>query len=161
MTPGTPLLLRIQFLVRVVGKECRHLQVTDARLFDGSFALDEILALEENPDLAERIEAFVSRLGRLQDTLGDKFLPTLLTALEEKAGAVIDNLDKAERLGWLDSTETWIALRKLRNLMVNEYIEDPVQLWDALQTGHDRVPELIAAAQRMIGEVVSRGWDQN
>lgn len=38
---------------------------------------------------------------RLQDTIGDKLIPALLRALGEPQGAVIDNLDRAERLGWL------------------------------------------------------------
>lgn len=39
--------------------------------------------------------------ARLQDTVGDKFVPALLQALEEPIGAVVDNLDRAERLGWI------------------------------------------------------------
>ena len=45
----------------------------------------------------------MARFGRLQDTVGDKFLPTLLSALAETPGAAIDNLDKAEKLGLMAS----------------------------------------------------------
>lgn len=158
MKPDTPHLLRLQFLVRVVNRECRHLRMTDERLFADSFTLAAVAGLEETPELAERVEAFVSRLGRLQDTLGDKLLPALLIALEEKPSSVIDNLNRAERLGWLESTETWVEIRKLRNQMVHEYIENPVLLWEALQTGHGYVPVLVATATRMIGEISQRGW---
>lgn len=66
---------RLQFLTRVVRKECQHLAATDQRLFIGMFTLAQAARLEEDPDLAERVEAFVGRFGRLQDTVGDKLLP--------------------------------------------------------------------------------------
>ena len=48
--------------------------------------------------------------------------------------------------------------KHLRNQMVHEYIEDPTVLSSALQTGHAFVPILIAAANKMITEIVRRGW---
>jgi hypothetical protein len=62
------ILLRLQFLVRVVRKECKHLNTTDQRLFGSQFTLEQATRLEEDTDLAERVEAFVGRFGRLQDT---------------------------------------------------------------------------------------------
>jgi hypothetical protein len=75
--------LCLQFLARVVRKECRHLATTDSRLFKGLFTCEQVVQLEAAPDLAERVEAFVGRFGRLQDTVGDKLLPQLLAALGE------------------------------------------------------------------------------
>jgi hypothetical protein len=152
------ILLRLQFLVRVVRKECTHLSTTDQRLFGSLFTLEQATRLEEDPDLAERVEAFVGRFGRLQDTVGDKLLPLLLTALGEKPSAAIDNLDRAERLGLINSADEWMIIRNLRNQMVHEYIEDPIILSSALQTGHAFVPVLIAAANKMIAEIARRGW---
>jgi len=137
MTVEPKILLRLQFLARVVRKECRHLATTDQRIFDGLFTLEQASHLENTPDLAERVEAFVGRFGRLQDTLGDKLLPMLLVALGEKPAAVIDNLDRAERMGLIKSSDEWITMRNLRNQMIHEYVEDPVILHSALQTGHD------------------------
>ena len=150
--------LRLQFLVRVVRKECKHLTTTDQRLFGGLFTMEQAARLEEDPDLAERVEAFVGRFGRLQDTVGDKLLPLLLDALGEKTSAAIDNLDRAERLELLQSADEWMIMRNLRNQMVHEYVEDPVVLASALQTGHAFVPALIAAASKMIAEIERRGW---
>lgn len=149
---------RMQFLVRVVHKECKHLATTDQRLFGGLFTIEQATLLEGDPDLAERVEAFVGRFGRLQDTVGDKLLPLLLTALGEKPSAAIDNLDRAERLGLIKSTDDWMTMRNLRNQMVHEYVEDPVVLSSALQTGHAFVPALINAANKMIAEIERRGW---
>ncbi|MDP1614092.1 MAG: hypothetical protein Q8M11_23765, partial [Sulfuritalea sp.] len=112
----------------------------------------------DDADLAERVDAFVGRFGRLQDTLADKLLPALLAALGEKAGAQIDNLDHAERLGFIESTEMWLTMRQLRNQMAHEYIEDPVVLANAPQVGHDFVPTLVTAAEAMTAEILKRGW---
>jgi len=150
--------LRLQFLVRVVRKECSHLVTTDQRLFGNEFSLKQAAHLEENPDLAERVEAFVGRFGRLQDTLGDKLLPLLLSALGEKISSFIDNLDRAERLGIIKSADEWMAMRNLRNQMIHEYVEDPVVLHSALQSGHDFVPVLVAASDHMCAEIMQRGW---
>ncbi|MGZ8162931.1 MAG: hypothetical protein ACXWTT_08700 [Methylobacter sp.] len=158
MTAPSKIALRLQFLVRVVGKECQHLMTTDQRLFGGLLTLTQAARLDEDPDLAERVEAFIGRFGRLQDTVGDKLLPLLLTALGEKTSAAIDNLDRAERLGLLISADEWMNMRNLRNQMVQEYNEEPVILLSALQTGHAFVSALIAAATKMIAEIERRGW---
>ncbi|MDO8437140.1 MAG: hypothetical protein Q7S69_03110 [Nitrosomonadaceae bacterium] len=158
MTVEPKIALRLQFLTRVVHKECQHLATTDQRLFDGMFTLKQAAQLEADPDLAERVEAFVGRFGRLQDTVGDKLLPILLTALGEKTSAAIDNLDRAERLGLLKSADEWMVMRNLRNQMIHEYVEDPAILINALQSGHVFVPTLIAGADRMIAEIELRGW---
>jgi len=150
--------LRLQFLTRVVRKECRHLTSTDGRLFGGSFTLEQATMLDADPDLAERVEAFVGRFGRLQDTVGDKLLPILLDALGEKSATTIDNLDRAERLELLQSADEWMTMRNLRNQMVHEYVEDPSVLISALQSGHSFVPALVAAADSMIAEIERRGW---
>lgn len=158
MTLEPRIALRLQFLARVVLKECQHLATTDQRLFGSLFTLEQATRLEADPDLAERVEAFVGRFGRLQDTMGDKLLPLLLAALGEKTSAAIDNLDRAERLELLQSADEWLTMCNLRNQMVHEYIEDPVALASALQTGHTFVPALIAAANKMIAEIERRGW---
>ena len=59
---------------------------------------------------------------------------------------------------WLQSVDEWMTMRNLRNKMVHEYVEDPVILTDALQTGHIFVPVLIASAHKMIDEIERRGW---
>jgi len=143
---------RLEFLCRVTEKEVKHLLDTDRRLFADLFTVDVAQQVETDPVLAERLDAFVSRFGRLQDNLGDKFLPQLLIALAEKPGAAIDNLNLnlAERLGWIQSAEDWLLMRKLRNQMVHEYIEDLALLSSALQTGHAHVPQLVHAAQQMV-----------
>lgn len=158
MTLDKKIVLRLQFLARVISKETQHLVGTDRRLFDQPFSVERVKQLEIQPELAERVEAFVSRFGRLQDTVGDKLLPLLLVALGESTGVAIDNLDKAERLNLIDSADDWLTMRTLRNQMVHEYVEDPEILANALQTGHKFVAILTAATDRMTEEMARRGW---
>lgn len=143
---------RLAFLARVVRKECVHLLDTDRRLFDILFTEEQARRIETDPVLAERLDAFVGRFGRLQDTVGDKLLPALLTAQAEKPGAAIENLDRAEKLSLIESVDVWLAMRKLRNQMVHEYIEDLAVLSSALRGGHGFVPQLVAAARRCAAE---------
>jgi hypothetical protein len=60
---------RLAFLADVVTREAHYLSQTDARLFSKPFGLAEVGSLPGNPDLSERVDAFVARFGRLQDTL--------------------------------------------------------------------------------------------
>lgn len=156
MTVDPGLALRLQFLVRVVRKECAHLAITDQRLFDDPFTVERARQIDCDPDQAEQVDAFVGRFGRLQDTLGDKLLPALLIALGETPAAVIDNLDRAERLELIVSADEWMTMRKLRNQMVHEYVEDPIILASALQAAHEFVPVLTLAADRLIHEIERR-----
>lgn len=158
MTLEPGLASRLQFLVRVVRKEAGYLGETDRRLFAAGFTLEDVARLESEPDLAERVDAFVGRFSRLQDTVGDKLLPVFLNALGETPGAAIDNLDRAERLGLVDSVDDWMVMRRLRNQMVHEYVEDPAILCAALQSGHTFVPALIGIVSRFVTEAGRRGW---
>ena len=147
---------RLEFLCRVVEKESHYLQETNARLFVEGLDVDALKRIAKDPLLTERLDAFVSRFGRLQDTIGDKFLPAVLDSMAEPKGAAIENLDRAEKLGWLDSADVWLEIRKLRNQMVHEYIEDLAILSSALNAGHQFVPILVQAANRLTQQAKQR-----
>jgi len=156
VTVDTGLVERLRTLVRIVGKELKYLQQTDARLFAQPFTEALADSLESDPVLGERVDAFVGRFGRLQDTLGDKLLPNLLSLLKEPPRAFIDTLDRAERLGWIESADAWVDARQLRNRMVHEYMENPARFVEAINVAHRFVPMLASAAQAMTHEVHSR-----
>ncbi|TVR66477.1 MAG: hypothetical protein EA420_01610 [Candidatus Competibacteraceae bacterium] len=144
---------RLAFLVRVVDKEIKHLDYADRQVFNQPLEFGQIQTLEQNPDLALKIEAFTSRFCRLQDTLGDKLLPALLKALGESEQALLINLNKAEKYGWLSSAEAWIQLRQLRNQMIHEYIEDPQILYNALVVAHDHLNTLKHFANQLMNQI--------
>ena len=158
MTPDPELRERLRFLLRVVDREKSHLRATDERLFAEPFTVERAKALDQDEEQAERAEAFVGRFGRFQDTLGDKLLPAYLGAEGEKPHTAMERFDLAERLGLFPSADAWFSMRKLRNQMVHEYIEDPALLASALQSGHEFVPTLLGVAHALTAAIGKRGW---
>lgn len=123
--PSLPPLDRFLATLGIVAKESDHLEWSRSRLFEQQ-TIDAhwVAALPDRPEIAERLEAFVSRYGRLQDTLADKLLPRWLLALAEKPGSQIEVLNRAERLGVIENVGTWLEARALRNRLIHEYITD-------------------------------------
>ncbi|WP_298596855.1 hypothetical protein [uncultured Limnohabitans sp.] len=135
-------------LLKTAQAELRHLQQTDQRLFGRPFSPEGLVIHLEDIDFSERVDAFVARFGRLQDLLGDKLLPAWLRSMEEGVGAVLENLDRAERLGLIDGADDWLAVRKLRNVMVHEYIDRAETLHMALYAAHAHVGMLAQTVER-------------
>jgi hypothetical protein len=144
---------KLRFLAETVQLEVAHLRATDARLFAEPMTAERAGRLRTDIDLAERVDAFVARFGRLQDTVADKLLPALLAWKAEPLGPAIDNLMRAERLGWLRSADDWLEVRRLRNRMVHEYVRDAGELAEALNRAHAAVPAVEIAATLMAGLV--------
>jgi hypothetical protein len=146
---------KLRFLAETVLAEAELLRITDGRVFALPMDAQRAATLRHDVDLGERVDAFVARFGRLQDTVGDKLLPRVLEWLAEPVGPAIDNLARAERLGWVSSAASWIECRQLRNYMIHEYVRDMAVLADALTKGHLAVPLLAASAQTLAGLVQS------
>lgn len=136
-------------LIQVTAKEARYLERTADRLRALNIDQSWVESLENSDERSEMLDAFVSRYGRLQDTLGDKLLPAMLRAGLEKTGAQLDNLLRAEKLGWIESTQLWIELRELRNRLVHEYMESADDLLEALQQALQGVHILTETQVRM------------
>ena len=135
---------RLAFLLETARLEAEHLQGTDGRLFAVPFDAERAATLRGDEALAERLDAFVARYSRLQDTAGDKLLPTLLALIGDPVGSALDNLERAARLGLLaGGSEDWLAARALRNRMVHEYVRRPGALAEAVNAAHAAVPMLV------------------
>lgn len=139
-------------------KQIKLLHRSDQTLFSSIQKPWSLAELESDDLLANAVETFVARFGRLQDILGDKLLPRLLKALGENPSSFADNLDLAEKLGWMESVSDWLGVRALRNQMIHEYLEDLHILKIALEKAHAFVPKLIQVANNLIQEINRRGW---
>lgn len=157
MTMAHNNLFIVSQLIRVTAKEARYLERTADRLRALNIDLSWVESLDNSDEFSEMLDAFVSRYGRLQDTLGDKLLPALLRASLEKTGSQLDNLLRAEKLGWIESTQIWIELRELRNRMVHEYMESAGDLLSALQQALNGVQVLTGTQLRMADCVQKAG----
>ncbi len=112
--------------------EAKHLRYTMGTLFNEEIDIEWVRRLSDREDLAEKIDAFVSRFGRLQDHLGEKLLPAFSRLLGAQPKSLLDVLSYAERMGWVANAEEFIGTRKLRNLLVHEYMTEVELFRDAL-----------------------------
>lgn len=119
---------RVQRLLALCRKDAAGLQRVIARLFSTPATAERLKNLDSDDDLAERVEAFAARFGRLQDALVDKVLPAYFDLMAEPPRPVIEMLDRAERLGLVASADAFIQARKLRNRLVHEYVENMDEL---------------------------------
>lgn len=129
---------RVRFLatLEIGRRELIVLEYSATKLFSATIDVAWVNRLTDDMAVAETLEAFVSRFGRLQDTLGDKLIPRALLVLLERPGSMIDNLSRAEQFGWIDNVEDWVAARELRNRLIHEYVTDPEQFaFDIRATG--------------------------
>lgn len=126
-------------------KEASHLRYTQRTLFALPIDADWVQQLESHPELAEKVEAFVSRFGRLQDQIGERLLPRFAALLGESPKSMLDVLAYAEKMEWVDSAEAFIGARRLRNLLVHEYMTDAQLFLQALLTAREASEMLFAA----------------
>ncbi len=129
-------------------KEVAHLAYTHRTLFAQPIDLDWVRSLAQREDLSEKIDAFVSRFGRLQDHIGEKLIPRFAALLGSTPKSLLDNLAYAERAGWVESAETFVSARKLRNLLVHEYMAEAELFLEALHASDE--------ATRMLMDIVTR-----
>lgn len=148
MTDGNQI-YRLKFLLKVVEKESLHLEQTSRRLFSVSIDSQWLDNLEHDFDTAERLDAFVARFGRLQDTIADKLIPELLRQSLETPGTVIDNLTRLEKLGLIASVDEWIEARNLRNRLIHEYMRDKEDFLQALLRAKALTPMLIETSHTL------------
>ena len=135
---------RLWQLLDLVAREALHLQGVETRLFSGAEPsarwLDGVLATPEGID---RLESFVGKFARMQDTVMDKLLPIFLGELGERTGSALDNLIVAERLGFVSDPDAWVAMRRLRNRLVHEYVEDTAELAMSLMKARELALQLV------------------
>lgn len=134
---------RLWQLLGLVEREEFHLLAVVARLFDqGEVSLPWLEEVLDRPEGIDRLESFVGKFSRMQDTMMDKLLPAFLVATGERSGTALDNLNRAEKLGFVADSDAWLSMRMLRNRLVHEYVEDIAELAAALAKAHELVPEL-------------------
>lgn len=129
-------------------KEAAHLAYTHRTLFAQDIDLQWVQSLAKCEDLAEKIDAFVARFGRLQDHLGEKLIPRFAALLGSMPKSLLDNLAYAEKAGWVANAEEFVGARKLRNLLVHEYMNEAELFLESLQAADE--------ATQMLLDVVSR-----
>lgn len=101
-------------------REAAHLRYTYRTLYAEPIDLAWVEALVAREDLAEKIDAFVGRFGRLQDHIGEKLLPAFARLLGEQPKSLLDVMAYSERIGWVAGAD-FPARHLTRRLNVNHY----------------------------------------
>ncbi len=123
-----------QLALALAKKEMAHLAYTHSTLFAQTINLQWVQSLAEREDLSEKIDAFVGRFGRLQDHIGEKLIPCFAALLGESPKSLLDVLAFAEKCNWITNAEAFIGARKIRNLLLHEYMTDPELFLDSLRS---------------------------
>jgi len=123
----------IERLIDITEKEVIYFQQYKIRVINSNIDIEWIESVDQNPQQSKMLDGFVARFGRFQDTIGDMHLPAILKLNLEPVGSQLDNLFRAEKIGWIDSAEQWIELRGLRNSLVLEYMTFPEKLIFAIK----------------------------
>ena len=134
-------------------KEAEHLRYSHTTLFALPIDLVWVKNLNQRPDVAEKVEAFVSRFGRLQDHLGDKLLPRFAALVGENSKTLLDALAVAEKTDLLDNADAFIAARKLRNALVHEYMHDAQTFLDSLFAAQQACHMFFAIIEKAESEI--------
>ncbi len=94
-------------------------------------------------EIMETWESFISRCSRVSDLFIMQYLRTKI-AIEEPGfkGTTRDYINKAEKLGLVQSASKWITIRELRNVEAHEYNDD--DLTGFYRKLKDLCPELLA-----------------
>jgi uncharacterized protein YutE (UPF0331/DUF86 family) len=74
----------------------------------------------------------------------------------EPIGTVLDNLNRAEKLGLVPSVADWVEALSLRNSLVHEYTEDMDLLRQSILRALKLVPMLEAVTQKLCQESKSQ-----
>ena len=86
---------------------------------------EAVLAISE--DELPMFEFYTSRFSKLQDVMGNALFPKLLAIVGDLTEGMtfIDKLNRLEKLGVIDSTDTWMMMRQMRNHLAHEYPNQP------------------------------------
>jgi len=109
----------------------------------------------EDIEKIKAIDSFIYRFTKIQDKMGDKLFPAVLRDLQEYKNnmALIDVLNKLERLELLKNSNDWIDYRKLRNSLTHEYTNNTDEIIEAINMAIDVYEEMKSIYFKMLCRV--------
>lgn len=76
----------------------------------------------------EAWDGFASRFARTSDIFLSKYVKAYVLKDDPAFdGGFVDQLNRAEKLGLIDSVQTWMEIRELRNATVHEYSDQDLE----------------------------------
>ena len=88
----------------------------------------------DDTEKIKTIDSFIYRFTKVQDRMGEKFFPLILSELQQykRSMALIDVLHRLEKLELLQNSDDWIEYRKLRNTLTHEYPDNEDEIIEAI-----------------------------
>lgn len=132
------------------------------RLFADHASLDAFLLAQRlaTPEGSDQVESFDAKFGRPRDTWVDKLFPRYLEALGGRTGAAIDNLIRLTAPGLIEDASQRLAMRRLRDRLVQEHVEDMAALAAALHLARASVKPMLDVVERLRQDIQAR-WPGN
>ena len=145
------------YALHLAEREAAHLAYTHKTPFEQKIDLEWVNGIACHENVAEKIDAFVGRFGRLQDHIGEKLIPRFAQLMGEQPKSLLDVLSFAEKMQWLDSAEEFIGSRKLRNQLIHEYMTNPELFLEALLAADDASQLLLETVTRIKKQLIQLG----
>ena len=102
-------------------------------------------------DEFESVEAFTARFARTTDIFTQKVVPSLIVMLGEDMPTAIDRANFLEKLGIVDSADAYMDIRRLRNDISHDYVEDElIALFQTCKTHTSTLRAMIDATKQYI-----------
>ena len=93
-------------------------------------SMKHCLLIDLNQELSDAdevsLEAFSARFSRLSDYLMQRIFRTLDVIEFEDEGTLRDRMNRAEKKGLIESTQDFVKIRTLRNIIAHEYTDEEV-----------------------------------
>ncbi len=122
------------------------------------YSLDRSQKIELSTDMShqeyEILDSFSSRFMRMYEVLTNQLLRTVLQVLAEHRDTWIDNMNQAEKMGFISSRKEMNEIRELRNMVAHEYLQEEwVHIYQRLL---QKAPVLLEMAQMTLDEMKRR-----
>ncbi len=97
------------------------------------FPIDQ--TLYQDKEKIKTIDAFIFRFIKLQDFMGERLFKEVLKSVGEykDSMALIDCLDKLEKLEIITQADQWMNYRTIRNKLTHEYSTNQVEMMLGIQ----------------------------
>ncbi len=138
---------------KLLAENCTHLELASKQLQASFLRCNEIKLSQENLGFEEleRFEALTSRFARLADLIIQKSIRLIELIELEGTGSILDRINKAEKKGLINNSQTYIAIRQLRNSIAHEYDSEAlIKIFESCLTF---TPELLASVQSINGYI--------
>lgn len=128
-------------------KECNsHIEklIRSKRLLSEFFPLEPDKFKNLDEEQIEHLDQFIYRFTRLQDSMGKRFLPSLISYIDNDFSpkSFLDILARLEQLGIIENDTDWQFFRNLRNNLAHDYPDNIKIMTETLNLLFEELPRL-------------------